>query len=256
MHKLKLFLFSLLPLLLLGAETESRILWSLLSFISLPIVIAAIVAFFIIANRRKQKKLRESLSAKTDQAVYEAASADLLQLIHDLSDIGIQTKADKRDEDFEKILRRGWWTFLLRRLHGMLTIPEGLVNTVTIHHRPRGKDSPPRWWYLFCIPDVRISSKNNMKLKTKRLKSTPLIGKVIDTTWQGNDYGSGLAKTLSDDKEVDDFTARVGNVQIYAHSKAFRGWVLEIDRQFHPTIDDWKTIQKIADYLVRSPVGL
>ena len=95
MRKLKLFSFSLLPLLLLGAETESRILWSLLSFISLPIVIAAIVAFFIIANRRKQKQLRESLSAKTDQAVYGGASSDLLQLIHDLNDIGIQTKTDK-----------------------------------------------------------------------------------------------------------------------------------------------------------------
>jgi len=76
---------------------------------------------------------------KQDQAVYEGASVDLLQLIHDLNDIGIQTKTDKRDEAFEKILRRGWWTFLLRRLHGMLTIPEGLANTVTIHHRPRGK---------------------------------------------------------------------------------------------------------------------
>ena len=139
----------------------------------------------------------------------------------------------------------------------MLTIPEGLVNTVTIHHRPRGKNSPPRWWYLFCIPDARISSKNNMKLKTKRKKSTPLFGKVIDTTWQGNDYGSGLAKRLSDDKEVDDFTAKVGNIQIYAHSKAFRGWVLEIDRQFRPRyLNDWESIQKIADYLVRAPIGL
>ena len=96
-----------------------------------------------------------------------------------------------------------------------------------------------------------------MKLKTKRRKSTPVIGKVIDTTWQGNDYGSGLAKRLSDDKEVDDFTAKVGNIQIYAHSKAFRGWVLEIDRQFRPRyLNDWKTIQKIADYLVRAPISL
>ena len=256
MNKIKLFLFSLLPLLLLGAEGEIRTLLPiLLGFIWIPIVIT-VVGFFIIANRRKQKKLRESLSEKTDQAVYEGASTDLLQLIHDFNDIGIQTKTDKRDEAFEKILRRGWWTFLLRRLHGMLTIPEGLVNTVTIHHHPRSKNNPPRWWYLFCIPDARISSKNNMKLKTKRKKSTPLFGKVIDTTWQGNDYGSGLAKRLSEDKEVDDFTARVGNVQIYAHSKAFRGWVFEIDRKFHPTINDWKTIQKIADYLVRAPIGL
>ena len=228
--------------------------WSL---VWIPITIIVIVILKIIFGRRRRKQLRKSLSAKTDQIVYEGASADLLQLIHDLNDIGIQTKTDKRDEAFEKILRRGWWTFILRRLHGMLTIPEGLVNTVTIHHRPRGKNSPPRWWYLFCIPDERISSKNNMKLKTKRKKSTPIIGKVIDTTWQGNDYGSGLAKRLSDDKEVDDFTAKVGNIQIYAHSKAFRGWVLEIDRQFRPRrFNDWKTIQKIADYLVRAPIGL
>ena len=221
----------------------------------IPITIIIVIPF-IIAARRRRKQLRESLSAKTDQAVYEGASADLLQLIHDLSDIGIQTKADKRDEDFEKILRRGWWTFISRRLYGMLTIPEGLVNTVTIFHRRPGRKIPPRWWYLFCIPDARISSKNNMKLKTKRKKSTPLFGKVIDTTWQGNDYGSGLAKRLSGDKKIDDFTAKVGNIQIYAHSKAFKGWVLEIDRRFHPTIDDWKTIQKIADYLVIAPMGL
>ena len=254
MNKIKLLLLSLLPLLLLGASEPELGPW-LWGFVWIPIVIIIVIPF-IIFDRRRRKHLRESLSAKTDQAVYEGASVDLLQLIHDLNDIGIQTKTDKRDEAFEKILRRGWWTFLLRRLHGMLTIPEGLANTVTIHHRPRGKNSPPRWWYLFCIPDERISSKNNMKLKTKRKKSTPIIGKVIDTTWQGNDYGSGLAKRLSDDKEVDDFTAKVGNVQIYAHSKAFKGWVLEIDRRFHPTIDDWKTIQKIADYLVRAPIGL
>ena len=234
-----------------------ELFWGLFgALVWIPIAIIIVIPF-IIAGRRRRKQLRESLSAKTDQAVYEGASADLLQLIHDLSDIGIQTKADKRDEDFEKILRRGWWTFIFRRLHGMLTIPEGLVNTVTIHHHPRSKNNPPRWWYLFCIPDARISSKNNMKLKTKRRKSTPVIGKVIDTTWQGNDYGSGLAKRLSDDKEVDDFTAKVGNIQIYAHSEAFRGWVLEIDRQFRPRyLNDWESIQKIADYLVRAPIGL
>ena len=254
MNKIKLLLFTLLPLLLLGAEGEGRALIPvLLTFIWVPIVIIIVIPF-IIADRRKRKKLRDSLSTKTDQAVYEGASTDLLQLIHDFNDIGIQTKTDKRDKTFEKILRHQWWHF--QRLYGMLTIPEGPVNIITILHRPRTKNSPPRWWYLFCIPDARISSKNNMKLKTKRKKSTPIIGKVIDTTWQGNDYGSGLAKRLSDDKEVDDFTARVGNVQIYAHSKAFKGWVLEIDRRFHPTIDDWKTIQKITDYLVRTPMGL
>ena len=158
--------------------------WSL---VWIPITIIVIVILKIIFDRRRRKQLRESLSAKTDQVIYEGASADLLQLIHDLGDIGIQTKADKRDEDFEKILRRHWW--MLRRLHGMLTVPERLVNTVAIQYRPRGKHSPPKWWYLFGIPDARIPSKNNMKLKTKRKKSTPVIGKVIDTTWQGNDYG-------------------------------------------------------------------
>ena len=121
-----------------------ELFWGLfLALVWIPITIIIVIPF-IISARRRRKQLRESLSAKTDQAVYEGASADLLQLIHDLSDIGIQTKADKRDEDFEKILRRGRWTFISRRLHGMLTIPEGLVNTVTIHHRPRGKHNPPR----------------------------------------------------------------------------------------------------------------
>ena len=81
----------------------------------------------IVANK---KKLRESLATKTDQAVYEGASIDLLQLIHDFNEIGIQTKTDKHDKPFEKILRHRWWHF--QRLYGMLTIPEGLVKTVTI----------------------------------------------------------------------------------------------------------------------------
>ena len=119
-----------------------ELFWGLFgALVWIPIAIIIVIPF-IIAGRRRRKQLRESLSAKTDQAVYEGASADLLQLIHDLSDIGIQTKADKRDEDFEKILRRHWWTW--RRLHGMLTTPEGLV---TILHRPRGKNSPLISWY-------------------------------------------------------------------------------------------------------------
>ena len=63
--------------------------WSL---VWIPITIIIVISFHIF-GRRRQKQLRESLIAKTDQVVYEGASADLLQLIHDLSDIGIQTKA-------------------------------------------------------------------------------------------------------------------------------------------------------------------
>jgi|ETNmetMinimDraft_23_1059889.scaffolds.fasta_scaffold608522_2 uncharacterized membrane protein len=69
MNKFKLFLLSLLPFLLLGAEGESRALLPvLLSFIWIPIVIIIII-LVIIADRRRRKKLKESLSAKTDQVV-------------------------------------------------------------------------------------------------------------------------------------------------------------------------------------------
>ena len=81
-----------------------ELFWGLFgALVWIPIAIIIVIPF-IIAARRWRKQLRESLSAKTDQAVYEGASADVLQLIHDLSDIVIQTKADKRDEDFEKYL--------------------------------------------------------------------------------------------------------------------------------------------------------
>jgi hypothetical protein len=104
------------------------------------------------------------------------------------------------------------------------------------------------------IPDESSASiSKQIKIKTKRKKSFPIFGKVIDVTWEGKDGGTGLAKTLSNDVATKRLAKRSGNLEIKSQAGIFKGWSLTVDRKFNPTREDWVTVEKIADYILSSP---
>jgi hypothetical protein len=79
-----------------------------------------------------------------------------------------------------------------------------------------------------------------------------LFGKVVDVTWKGNDFGTGLINALSSDETVAELAKKIGNLAVRSYAKVFQGWTLQVDRRFEPTHQDWETIRKIADYLLSS----
>ena len=121
------------------------------------------------------------------------------------------------------------------------------------------KHGPARYRVVFGMPDQNIPMDHKqLKLKTVRKKTFPLFGKVIDVSWRGEAHTLPLAKTLSEDEEIDRAVADLGDVTIFTHPNKFQGWTIEISKLFSPqptvvTIDRWKAIKKIANYLLSSP---
>ena len=120
------------------------------------------------------------------------------------------------------------------------------------------KHGPARYRAVFGIPDQSIPMNHKqLKLKTVRKKTFPLFGKVTDVSWTGEANTSLLAKTLSEDEEIDRAVADLGDVTIFTHPNQFQGWTIEINKIFSPhppfvTIDRWEALKHIANYLISS----
>ena len=170
-------------------------------------------------------------------------------LTNALNSLGVKAEMAERKRAEEKI-HNAWWN----RSLGVIDLPEGPVRWINIIKKDQSKDSPPMWWINFCIPDERlISSRREIEIKTVRKKTFPLFGKVVGVTWKGNDHSTGLVSRLSYDETAKNLATRIGNIKIRSYSEEFQGWTLQVDRRFKPTIQDWQTIQKIADYLLSAP---
>ena len=121
------------------------------------------------------------------------------------------------------------------------------------------KHGPARYRVVFGIPDQSIPMNHKqLKLKTFRKKTFPLFGKVTDVSWRGEADTLGLVGTLSKDEEIDRAVANLGDVTIFTHPNQFQGWTIEINKIFSPhppfvTINRWKALEKIANYLLSSP---
>ena len=137
--------------------------------------------------------------------------------------------------------------------------PISWINVVRT--KRQDKNGPARYRVVFGIPDQSIPMNHKqLKLKTFRKKIFPLFGKVIDVSWRGEANTSLLAKTLSEDEEIDRVVTDLGDMWIFTHPNEFQGWTIETNKLFSPhppvvTIDRWEALKKIANYVISSPIG-
>ena len=135
--------------------------------------------------------------------------------------------------------------------------PISWINVVRTKRADR--NGPARYRVVFGIPDQSIPMNHKqLKLKTVRKKAFPLFGKVIGVSWKGEAHTLLLAKTLSEDEEIDRAVADLGDMTIFTHPNQFQGWTIEVNKIFSPyppavTIDRWEALKKIANYLLSSP---
>ena len=72
--------------------------------------------------------------------------------------------------------------------------------------------------------------------------------------WRGNDDGTSLINTLSDDPLIKKTAKEIGNLTVEADPEKFEGWTLKIDRNLDKfTRENWEALEKIANYLLSSP---
>jgi len=170
------------------------------------------------------------------------------ELAWTLNSLGITANLAERGRPEEKV-ENSWY----QRSLGIIDIPEGVVRWINILKKDGNKNSPPLWWVVLCIPDQRpVPNYKAVDIKTVRRKTFPLVGKVLDVTWKGDDHHTGLCEVLSSDEVVKSLAKKIGNLTIHSYDKEFEGWTLQVDRRFQPTNEDWATIRKIADYVLSS----
>ena len=138
---------------------------------------------------------------------------------------------------------------------GIIDLPgESLVSWINVVRiKRRDRNGPARYRTVFGIPDDTIPLQHKqIKIKTIRKKSFPIFGKIVDVYWRGNDSSLGLVEKFSEDQQIDDLAKGLGNLSIFTHPGKMHGWTFETDRIGLPTMDQWKVIQKIAGFLLKS----
>jgi hypothetical protein len=149
----------------------------------------------------------------------------------------------------EEKINDTWYT----RSLGVIQIANSSVKWINILKKDRGQHNPPKWWVVMGVPDERLGLDfQNIKIRSVRKKRFPLFGKVIDVVWVGEDGDTGLLEKLSRDITSKTLPMRIGNLEIASQSDRFQGWTLTVDRRFSPTLEDWRTVERITDHILSS----
>jgi hypothetical protein len=122
------------------------------------------------------------------------------QLCAALQAIGIQARlSDRGCKEEEFTSGRG-------ESSGVIDIATGPIRWVGVREREdcgeyRGSGFHPEksWYTEYIVPDSKIGSFPKVRLKSVEVKSFPLVGKVTDLRWEGNDFGLGIIDQLACD---------------------------------------------------------
>ena len=164
-----------------------------------------------------------------------------------LLDIGVDCELAKRGVNEEKLFNP--WH---RRSLGIININEDKpIKYVNIIKQDGGKNNPPRWWYFFAIPsNDEIDKEYYMEVKSKRIKSTPVIGKVESIEWDPNENSKKISDNFSDDEEINALSKELGNIKVQSLHDNFSGFSVELEfkrREKNINNQNWESLNKIAN---------
>lgn len=121
---------------------------------------------------------------------------------------------------------------------GSKTISEGPIQQVNIRDEGdgpwvQGDTGPSRKHYAdFVIPDPRSTSQpwRNFHIYSCKVRTFPLIGRVVKCSWKGNDLGLGILNRLSDDGPVNSLLMKSKVVHIHVTREA---WIITVQVIIH-----------------------
>tara|TARA_Y100000994_G_scaffold121400_1_gene99800 strand:+ start:2421 stop:3020 length:600 start_codon:yes stop_codon:yes gene_type:complete len=172
-----------------------------------------------------------------------------------LMTLGIDVSLAERGAKEEKLFNP--WH---RRSLGVINInSDSLISYINIIKRDRSKDTPPRWWYYFGIPSITSKNKSDyIEVKSTRIKSFPVFGKVKSIRWNFNANGKILAENFTKDSEINSLSMDLGNIKVQSLHENFSGYSIELEfkgiRKKSTTlnINHWNTLNKISKILIKN----
>ena len=190
------------------------------------------------------KKLKNNTRDKTRDIFYKH-----------LMTLGIDVSLAERGAKEEKLFNP--WH---RRSLGIINInSDSLISYVNIIKRDRSKDTPPRWWYYFGIPSKTSENKSDyIEVKSTRIKSFPVFGKVKSIRWDFNANGETLAEKFTKDSEINSLSKNLGDVKVQSLHENFSGYSIELEfkgkgsKSTKLDINHWNTLNKIAKIFIEN----
>ena len=169
--------------------------------------------------------------------------------------LGIDVSLAERGAKEEKLFNP--WH---RRSLGIINInSDSLISYVNIIKRDRSKDTPPRWWYYFGIPSKTTENKSDyIEVKSTRIKSFPVFGKVKSIRWDFNANGETLAEKFTKDSEINSLSKDLGDVKVQSLHENFSGYSIELEfkgkgsKSTKLDINHWNTLNKIAKIFIEN----
>ena len=169
--------------------------------------------------------------------------------------LGIDVSLAERGAKEEKLFNP--WH---RRSLGIINInSDSLISYVNIIKRDRSKDTPPRWWYYFGIPSKTSENKSDyIEVKSTRIKSFPVFGKVKSIRWDFNANGETLAEKFTKDSEINSLSKDLGDVKVQSLHENFSGYSIELEfkgkgsKSTKLDINHWNTLNKIAKIFIEN----
>jgi hypothetical protein len=165
-----------------------------------------------------------------------------------LQALGIDARMVERGGPEENIER----TFGLREKSlGLIHIPEGPIRWVNVWKRGGGEHEKDHYYTDCGVPDARLPSDSpRIRINVIRKKTVPLVGKVVDLCWGGNDLGLGIINRLNSDDQL-------RHTIMGSHDVAIKGigdygcWIISAEQKYEglsPWL--WSCYQAIARHLL------
>ena len=187
--------------------------------------------------------MREKFRDKTRDEYTDAMNA-----------LGVPAAMAERGRPEEKVRKD---TF--RRSLGIVDLADAPFPWVNVVKQDGSQYSPPRWWFVYCVPDDSpqdlrsLDLKRSIDVKASRQKSFPLFGRVTGVRWEGDDQGTGVIAALSADARVKALAKKANGLAVAGYNQEFQGWTLEVERREPPTRQDWQALLFIAACLLPPP---
>ena len=175
-----------------------------------------------------------------------------------LSSLGVDARLGERGRPEEKAGPLSGCTSI-----GLIDVPQGPIRWINVAEC----DSP--WQYskgyrILCgVPASKLSkSLPRAKISAVLVKAFPVVGKVVDLRWKGDDHGTGVIDRLGDDSSLknlwlearkESWWEDVGTEWVIRFHADLSSWV--IGPVFHPHLmareKIWQCLQKIAAHFAR-----
>lgn len=135
---------------------------------------------------------------------------------------------------------------------GLIDIPEGPIHWVNVRkQRDRLSESVSYTYHIdYGVSDPRLGlASPEMYICSVRKKDFPLVGRVVDFYWEGDDSGLGIIERLKSDAVIKYAIMVSLDVKIRAHWD-HGCWIISTETSVPPSEELWDCYQAIAQHLL------